>query len=392
MELKNGYKQTEIGVIPNDWEVKSLGECLKIKHGKDQKSVEDKNGKFPILGTGGLMNYTNSFLCDKPSVLIGRKGTIDKPQFMDTPFWTVDTLFYSEILKNNSAKFLYYNFLLIDWYSYNESSGVPSLNAKTIEKISIPVPTLKEQTAIAKALSDTDDWINSLEQLIIKKRQIKQGAMQDLLQPKEGWGVKSIIELAENKKNLFDDGDWVEAEHITNNGVRLIQTGNIGIGKYIEKESKKYISEESFLVLRCKPLIEGDLLICRLAEPAGRACIFPNIGEYKLITSVDVTIFRPRNEIVDRVFLSHLFSTSEWFQKITERVGGTTHKRISRSSLGSIKISIPQNIKEQTRIAAILSDMDADIDQLEAKLNKAKQVKQGMMQDLLTGRIRLVKN
>ena len=194
---------------------------------------------------------------------------------------------------------------------------------------------------------------------------------------------------AEYKKQLFDDGDWIESEHITNKGVRLIQTGNIGVGKYLEQKSKKYIYPDSFIKLNCKLLQKGDLLICRLAEPAGRACILPNINEKNVITSVDVTIFRPNINIVNRIFLNYVFSTHEWFNKVYESVGGTTHKRISRGSLGKIEILLPP-IQEQNRIATILSDMDNEINALEKKLSKTKELKQGLMQQLLTGKIRLV--
>ena len=163
------------------WEVKKLGEVLKIKHGKDQKEVKSENGIYPILGTGGLMGFTNEFLYDKPSVLIGRKGTIDKPQFMKTPFWTVDTLFYSEILKDHDAKFIFYIFNLIDWYSYNEASGVPSLNANTIEKIEKGFPPFQEQTRIATILSDMDTEISALETKLEKYKKVKLGMMQNLL-------------------------------------------------------------------------------------------------------------------------------------------------------------------------------------------------------------------
>lgn len=163
------------------WEVKKLGEVLKVKHGKDQKAVQTENGIYPILGTGGLMGYTNDFLYDKPSVLIGRKGTIDKPQFMKTPFWTVDTLFYCEIFKGYDAKFIFYIFNLIDWYSYNEASGVPSLNAKTIEKIEKGFPSLDKQTQIAIILSDMDSEIYAYENKLEKYRKLKMGMMQNLL-------------------------------------------------------------------------------------------------------------------------------------------------------------------------------------------------------------------
>ena len=164
-----------------EWDAKRLGTLLTIRHGKSQKGVESIDGAYPILATGGQIGKTNQFLCDKPSVLIGRKGTIDQPQYMDTPFWTVDTLFYSDIHSKNNAKFLFYRFCLIDWMQYNEASGVPSLNARTIEDVEILCPELVEQTAIATILSDMDTELAALESRLAKARQIKQGMMQELL-------------------------------------------------------------------------------------------------------------------------------------------------------------------------------------------------------------------
>lgn len=178
--IKQGAMQ-ELLRAKEGWVVRKLGEVLKIRHGKDQKEVQSENGIYPILGTGGLMGATNEFLYNKPSVLIGRKGTIDKPQYMETPFWTVDTLFYTEILKENVAKFIYYIFNLIDWYSYNEASGVPSLNAKTIEKIEKGFPPYEEQKRIAAILSDMDAEIAALEAKLEKYRKVKLGMMQNLL-------------------------------------------------------------------------------------------------------------------------------------------------------------------------------------------------------------------
>ena len=164
-----------------EWEVKRLGDILTIRHGKSQKAVESPDGAYPILATGGQIGWSNQFLSNKPSVLIGRKGTIDKPQFMDTPFWTVDTLFYSDIQPKNSAKFLFYRFCLVDWKQYNEASGVPSLNAGTIESVEIACPDCEEQTAIATILIDMDTELAELESRLAKARQIKQGMMQELL-------------------------------------------------------------------------------------------------------------------------------------------------------------------------------------------------------------------
>lgn len=179
-QLLTGKKRLES--FNGKWSKKKLVELLKVRHGKSQKSVEKPDGKFPILGTGGEIGRTDTFLYSKPSVLIGRKGTIDKPVYIDTPFWTVDTLFYTEIFANADAKYIFYKFCSIDWYSYNEASGVPSLNASTIEAIEISIPpTIDEQRAVASVLSDMDNEIEAIENRLRKTLGLKQGMMQKLL-------------------------------------------------------------------------------------------------------------------------------------------------------------------------------------------------------------------
>lgn len=173
--------QTRLPGFHGDWEVKRLGDLLTVRHGKSQHDITAPDGKYPILASGGEIGRTNTFIYDKPSVLIGRKGTIDSPQYVDSPFWTVDTLFFTEIADEADAKFVFYKFTMIRWRSYNEASGVPSLNAKTIENIEIQTPHLPEQIAIAAVLSDMDAELDALEQRLAKTRALKQGMMQELL-------------------------------------------------------------------------------------------------------------------------------------------------------------------------------------------------------------------
>jgi type I restriction enzyme S subunit len=163
------------------WVERKLGALLTVRHGRSQKEVETPSGRYPILATGGQIGTANSFLWNKPSVLIGRKGTIDRPQFMEMPFWTVDTLFYTDIQTPNDPRFLFYVFQRIEWQSYNEASGVPSLNAKTIENIDVVVPDAAEQVAISGVLKDMDAEIQALETRLDKARQVKEGMMQNLL-------------------------------------------------------------------------------------------------------------------------------------------------------------------------------------------------------------------
>ena len=173
--------QTRLPGFHGEWEVKRLGEMLTIYHGRNQREVENPSGRYPILATGGQIGTASRALYDKPSVLIGRKGTINQPRYMDTPFWTVDTLFYSAMKGDYNARFLYYRFCLIDWMQYNEASGVPSLNARTIESVEVSAPVPAEQTAIAAVLSDMDAELSTLEARHAKTRDLKQAMMQELL-------------------------------------------------------------------------------------------------------------------------------------------------------------------------------------------------------------------
>lgn len=173
--------QTRLPGFSGEWKVKRLEDALAIKHGKSQKDVEANDGSYPILATGGQIGLASQPIYGKPSVLIGRKGTINQPQYMDKPFWSVDTLFYSEMKNGNIAKFFYYRFCLIDWMQYNEASGVPSLNARTIEGIECVFPDPVEQIAIVEVLSDIDAEITALETHRTKTHALKQAMMQELL-------------------------------------------------------------------------------------------------------------------------------------------------------------------------------------------------------------------
>jgi len=198
----------------------------------------------------------------------------------------------------------------------------------------------------------------------------------------EGWRRTAIQDLAADIKGSFIDGDWIEAPYITDQGIRLIQTGNIGVGDFIDK-NKKYISEDAFVELKCKEVYIGDILICRLADPIGRSCIVPNL-ENKAITSVDVCILRIDEKKYDKHFIAHSLNKQSFLDICQQTAGGSTRQRISRTNLGKIEIDIPKHKKEQEKIAAVLSTIDRAIAQTEAIIAKQQRIKTGLMQDLLT--------
>ncbi|MBR7553117.1 restriction endonuclease subunit S [Allobacillus sp. GCM10007491] len=192
--------------------------------------------------------------------------------------------------------------------------------------------------------------------------------------------IKSIVN--DNERHSFIDGDWIESKNISDEGIRLIQTGNIGIGKFIEKESKRYITEDTFSDLNCKEVFDGDILICRLADPIGRACIVPHLGT-RNITSVDIVIFRPDIDKYDRKFINYSLNSHIVLSKVVSFSSGSTRQRISRTNLGSIRLPIPP-LKEQQKIAAILSSVDETIEKTEQIIEQTETVKKGLMQQLLT--------
>lgn len=176
------FKQTELGEIPDEWSLLRLQEVLKVMYGKSQTKVEVEESDIPILGTGGIIGWSKEPLYSKKSVLIGRKGTIDKPVYIDKPFWTIDTLFYTDIETTKAdVKFIYYLFQSIDWYRYNEATGVPSLSSKNILNILFAYPSLKEQKRIASILSVVDEDIEGYEKERAKYEELKKGLMQQLL-------------------------------------------------------------------------------------------------------------------------------------------------------------------------------------------------------------------
>lgn len=390
--VKSGYKQTEVGIVPEDWEIKQFSQLFIIGHGKDQKGIESKVGKYPILATGGVVGYTNSYLWDKPSALIGRKGTINKPQYIDTPFWTIDTLFYTKILDVAFPKYIYYLFCTIDWLSLNEASGVPSLSANNIEKIICAVPSFDEQKRIAEALSDVDTMISSLEKLIAKKKAVKQGAMQELLTSKKRlpgfdgeWKDFTIGKMGEfysglsgKSKKDFDCGDAYYITFLNVLSNVKIDTSILASVDVRENESQNIVRK-------------GDLFFntsSETPEEVGMCAVLDEELENTYLNSFCFG-FRLFDDAHNPLFLSYYLNSSIGRKIMSILAQGATRYNLSKNNFAETVIKLPTK-EEQTAIASILSDMDNEIETLEQKLEKTRQIKQGMMQQLLTGKIRLV--
>lgn len=181
------------------------------------------------------------------------------------------------------------------------------------------------------------------------------------------WESVPIKYLALDKDSLFLDGDWIESKDISSEGIRYITTGNVGEGNYKEQGSG-FISEATFKKLGCTEVYEGDILVSRLNNPIGRACLVPNLNN-RVVTSVDNVIFRPDTKY-DKGFLVHLFSSKDYFKHTGNLARGATMQRISRGLLGNIRIVAPP-IEEQTKIANFL---DHEISKIDTLIEKQQQL------------------
>jgi len=181
----------------------------------------------------------------------------------------------------------------------------------------------------------------------------------------EGWQEKSLAEVCE----VFADGDWVESKDQSPEGIRLIQTGNVGQGVFKERSEKaRYISEATFKRLRCTEIVEGDCLISRLPDPVGRSCILPDTGE-RMITAVDCTIVRFDAKEVIPEFFNYYSQSRDYLKDVDSETTGTTRNRISRSKLGEVRVPVPP-LPEQERIVGILDEVFAGIATAKANAEK----------------------
>ena len=261
--------------------------------------------------------------------------------------------------------------------------GLLNIAYSEYTEVTVQLPKKEEQDWIAKFFKHLDTLITLHQRKYEKLVNIKK-SMLDKMFPQNGASVpeirfKGFTDPWEQRKltNLcekFTDGDWIEAKDQSDSGVRLVQTGNVGVTEYLDKpNNKKWISFETFEQLHCEEVYPGDILISRLPEPAGRACIMPNLGT-KMITAVDCTIVRP-NAVTSTRFLLQYLSSQAYFDAVNTCLAGGTRQRISRGNLAQFNVPIPSSKIEQEKIGEILEKLDTLITLHQRKLEKLVQIR-----------------
>lgn len=366
----------------DEWQEKKLGEIFKIGSGRDYKHLDA--GNIPVYGTGGLMLNVNNYLYEGESICIGRKGTIDKPQFLNGKFWTVDTLFYTYDFKNSIPKFIFPIFQKINWQKYNEASGVPSLSKTTIEKIKVFVPSLPEQQKIADFLGAVDEKVEKLDEKKKAFEKYKKGVMQKIF-PSTGSGQAPQIRFKNENGGIFPD--WEEkklgeigeivgggtpdtTKHEYWDGIVYWLTPTEVKTKYISHSLRK-ISESGLKNSSAKLLPEGAVIFTSRAT----------VGDVG-ISEVEITTNQGFQSIIvnksnSNEFLYYWIKNNK--REFLRKASGSTFLEISKAEMLKIKGIFP--IKdEQEKIAEFLTVLDNKINLITNQLQQARLFKKSLLQ------------
>ena len=389
--VKNGYKITEMGMIPDDWDVKIFKEIFKVNQGL-QIAIE-KRYNYPsseskiyitiqYLNDGKSVEYINDYsksvCCEESDVLMTRTGNTGMV------ITNVNGVFHNNFFKIKFDKdyivfYLKQNSTQKKILEKAGTSTIPDLNHNDFYSLAIPLPpTLQEQKAIATALSDVDDLITSLDKLIEKKKMIKQGAMQELLTPKNNSKIVKLGRFAEmssggtpsSKIDEYYNGDiiWISISDITKSG------------KYINNSSKKITQ---------KGLENSSARIFPVSTVF--LAMYASIGKCSIITkeastSQAILGITPKEKLLNEYLYYFLLHYKD---AIARQGQQGTQSNLNKGMVQDLDIILP-SIQDQNDIVEILSSMDSEIDKLENKQDKYKLIKEGMMQELLTGKTRLV--
>lgn len=434
MEVKPGYKQTEVGVIPEDWQLRPMFSTVRVASGQVDPKVEPYRSMTLVApdhiesGTGRLLKretardqraISGKYLFAKGDIVYSKiRPYLRKAILADFDGLCSADMYPLKLASDVSAGFILAAILGHHFSMYAESvsvrSGMPKINRAELAEYTIALPPTKiEQEAIDEALSDADALIESVEQLLTKKRQLKRGAMQELLTGKkrlpgfqskpgykqtevgvipEDWEVRPLGALIASLRAGVSVNSVDKDTEVSGYDMSVLKTSCVLGGKFIPEERKKIVAAD---IQRAKLSPRKDtILISRMNTPA-------LVGECGYVDRDYPDLYLP-----DRLWmtghdsrkpqcvrwLAYLLSSRSFNRVLKESATGTSGsmKNISKGSVLAIRIPVPPIKAEQEGIAAVLSDMDAEIAALEAKLAEARSIKQGMMQELLTGRIRLV--
>jgi type I restriction enzyme S subunit len=329
----------------SEWKKYKLSDVVEIKYGKDHKHLSI--GEIPVYGSGGIMRFADKFLYDKESILIPRKGTLSNLFYLNRPFWSVDTMFYTKIIEGNNGKFLYYLLKSIDLASMNVGSAVPSLTTEILNKLEINLPNKTTQTKIANILSSIDDKIELNRQTNLTLETIAQTLFKEMCLPKseelpDGWQETKLNEIIKVKHGYAFGGEFfsdIETDDI------LITPGNFKIGGGFNYSKFKYyngkypsdyiLSEDDLIVTMTDLSKDGDSL--------GYSALVPTIVNKRLLHNQRIGKVDLKGKEIIKYFLYFTMRENNYRNFVLGSATGTTVRHTSPDRICDYNVKIPND-------------------------------------------------
>lgn len=360
-----------------DWEQRKLSDILKVNSGKDYKHLDQ--GNIPVYGTGGYMLSVNESLSNIDAIGIGRKGTIDKPQYLKAPFWTVDTLFYLTALDKHSILFLYYLMQLIPWKKFDESTGVPSLSKTTIDNISGFVPSNSQEEELISALFNQLDKCITLHQRKLEHLNLKKKALLQKLFPKNGERYPEL-----RFPGFTDAWEQRKADYIfksvTDKGYPELPvlSASQELGMVYREQNGIDIQHDKKNEASYKRVLPGQFVIHLRSFQGGFA-----YSEIEGITSPAYTVmsFKNSNEQYG-LFWKHIFKSETFIKRLeTITYGIRDGRSISFSDFKSLILQYP-SFSEQKMIGDSIAIIEIGITLHQRKLDHLQLQKKALLQQM----------
>lgn len=406
MEVRAGYKQSEVGVIPEDWGLAFIENIAHITTGSRNTQDRVDDGQYPFFVRSQTVERINSYSFDGEAVLTAGDGvgTGKVFHYINGRFDAHQRVYRISDFSERINGYFFYLYFSSHFYGrimqMTAKSSVDSVRREMIARMFIPLPPTKvEQEAIAEALSDADALIESLGHLLGKKRQLKQGAMQELLTGKKRlpdfsgeWKVKPLGDLFN-----FSGGFTASRDQLSSEGYCYLHYGDIHTSKksFVDVRSEYQNIPKLNIPLKnvssVSLLDDGDVVFVDASEDdegTSKHVVIINPDGIPFISGLHTIIAKSKTNALDHQYRRYCFQTPALKAQFRFFAVGTKVSGISKTNIAKVTLPVP-TVPEQSAIADILSDMDAEIAALEARVAKARSLKQGMMQELLTGRIRL---
>ena len=413
MVIPEGYKKTEIGIIPEDWDVVPLLEKCQLINGLTYHPTNVKPYGILVLRSSNIQNddfaftdnvfvdieVSDNLLIKSEDILIcvrnGSSSLIGKCAMASKNYNATFGAFMA-VLRGNNNGYIYQLLLqktIQKAITKNSDSAINQITNGDLKKVQIPFPTAKkERDTIVSYLSDLDILIKGLNRLITKKKNIKQGAMQELLTGKrrlpgidEEWITINFIKKSKVKARIGWQG--LKKSEYLDSGYAYLVTGTDFYNGAISWNTCHFVEKERYDIDRNIQIKNNDLLITKDGS-LGKTALVTGL-EYPATLNSGIFVVRPLNKSYVPAFVYYILSSFVFREYLERLSAGSTIVHLYQKDLDKFEFMIPPTEKEQVAIAEVLSDMDKEIEELEKKLTKYRNLKQGMMSELLTGHIRL---